>query len=95
MSTPIEKFPYGSICASIWANTRKDQPDKKYYSIRIERSYRDEQGNWQNVDFFFTRDLPDVIAAADDAYRYLRSKKSSGTSTDIADDEFASPSREP
>ena len=36
---------------------------KVRYTIGINRSYKDDAGQWHNTHFFDEKDLPDVIAA--------------------------------
>lgn len=49
-SRPETKFRVGAVTATIWKNDNG-------FSVSLQRSYRDDRGDWQNADNFFPGDL--------------------------------------
>lgn len=66
---PLAKLVYGDIHVSTWENT--DPNGKVYHSIRIERRYKDANGDWQPTNSYRVRDLPVVIDLIEQAQREL------------------------
>jgi len=58
-NAPIKKFNSGKVTASVW---ERDYQGKPSYSYSFQKSYKDKQGQWQNVDKFYAADLKDVLA---------------------------------
>lgn len=58
-SSLIEKFTLGSIHVSVWINT--NQAGVPYPSTRIERRYKDANGNYQTTNSYSRDALPVVI----------------------------------
>lgn len=53
---PVKRFRIGFVEASIWRN--ETNGDRKFYSVKISRSYKDDDGNYQSTDSFGHGDLP-------------------------------------
>jgi hypothetical protein len=51
-ASQVKLFP---ISAAIWRNTTKD--GKAFYSVTIERSYKDADGKWKSSDSLNESDL--------------------------------------
>jgi hypothetical protein len=71
---PIKEFrARGGIKAAIWEN--KDKQDGRTFtrhSIKIQRSYKDKAtGEWKTTDYFRPQDLPQLILAAQEAFRFV------------------------
>ena len=64
-SKPVAKVSLYPITAAIWLNERDD---KSYYSVTIERSYKDDAGNWKSTSRFNAGDLLLVAKVADLAH---------------------------
>lgn len=64
-SKPIETIRDGGLKASIWKNQGEKGP---FYSVRITRTYTDEQGNYRDSDTFSGSELLRVARLADRAY---------------------------
>lgn len=62
---PIETIRDGSLKASIWKNQSEKGP---FYSVRITRTYTDEQGNFHDSDSFSGSELLRVARLAGKAY---------------------------
>ena len=80
---PVKSYKAGRIEASIWKN-EKEQNGKTVllHSIRIKKQYRKEDGDYQDTDYFFPQDLPDLVLVAQDAYRYIRLRERDGNDAD-------------
>jgi len=64
-SKPVAKVSMYPITAAIWVNERDG---KSYYSVTIERTYKDDAGNWKNTSKFNASDLLLVAKVADLAH---------------------------
>lgn len=69
-NAPVKKFRIGYVTASVWKNETTDRP---FYSVTVERTYKDDDGNLQNTASFGHADLPVVIKVLDRAEAYLAS----------------------
>lgn len=70
---PAHEIKLGQIRATIWANRSKR--DEVWYSITISRSYRDGEV-WKETTSFGRDDLPLVSKAAELAYAWIWSGRS-------------------
>lgn len=57
---PIKKHYLGGITAAIWANKTKDGMTFESYSF--QKSYKTEQGDWVNTQFFSLKDLASIAS---------------------------------
>ena len=64
---PMEKLRIGRLVASIWEN-RGANGEGKFYTARIDRRYRDGEGNWKTSASFGRDDLLIVAKLADQAH---------------------------
>jgi hypothetical protein len=64
-SKPVAKLSMYPITAAIWVNERDG---KSYYSVTIERTYKDDAGIWKNTSTFNAGDLLLVAKVADLAH---------------------------
>jgi len=48
---PVAKFRVGFVTAAVWKN------DAGYYSVTLQTSYKDGNGDWQNGDYLNHGDL--------------------------------------
>ena len=65
-SKPVKSFKAGTIQASIWR--KESQQDGKTvvrYSVRIQKQYKNEKGEWLNSDYY----LPDELAKLESIVR--------------------------
>lgn len=56
---PAKKFRVGFVSATIWKNDGTDRP---FYSVDVQRTYKDENGELKNTSSFNHADL---LVAAD------------------------------
>ena len=66
---PVKKIRIGTVCATVWENTSKD--GKTFPNIHLERSYKDDAGEWKNTTSLRQSDLPAASLALSEVYRYL------------------------
>jgi hypothetical protein len=67
MNHPIHQASIGHIRAAIWANERDDNT---YYSVKFERSYRQE-GEWKFTPYFSRDDLLPLAKLADQVHTWI------------------------
>lgn len=70
---PVKRFRAGGISATIWANeaVRDDGTTGTFYTVSVERSYKDKEGAWHNVGTFRTNDLPRATIVMQKAYEWI------------------------
>jgi len=71
--SPEKRFAAGAISAAVWKNSTVK--DSAYYTISIQRSYKDKEGKWQHVNSFRVSDLPKASLVLNKAYEYLLFKE--------------------
>ena len=77
-STPIKDFRAGSsIQASIWRNeVEKDGQMVVRFSVRIQKRFRKQDGEWENTDYYFPEDLPKLQLVAAKSFEFISLKES-------------------
>lgn len=53
-NAPVKRFRVGYVTASVWKNSGTNSD---FYSVTVERSYKDDGGTIQNTGSFNTGDL--------------------------------------
>lgn len=66
---PKQKFRAGGVTATIWEN--EHEKNGKYYTVNVERSYKDKEGNWATTSQMRTNDLPKLALVTAQAYEYV------------------------
>jgi len=83
-SKPIKTFRAGNIQASIWRKeVEKDGRTVIRYSVRVQKQYRKEDGNYENTKYYFPDDLPKLILVAQKAFEFIALTKSKDTEESI------------
>ena len=76
-SRPVKSFSAGGIQASIWTKeTEKDGRTVVRYSVRIQKQYKDDKGNWKNSDYYFPEELAKLESVARKAFEFILVKES-------------------
>ena len=77
---PEKKIRAGAIAATIWKNeVSGNGKDKEfYYSVSLDRSYKDKSGEWKRTGTLRPMDLPKAVLILNKAYEYLTLEKQSG-----------------
>lgn len=72
MAKPLKEFASGAVRATIWENEReKDNQKFTTHTIRVERTYKDQSGEWQSTNGFRQSDLPNVELVVRKAFEFL------------------------
>ena len=65
---PVHNIRAGSVKASIWEN----KTDKgSFFSVSIQRSYKDADGQWQNSDSYPLNDLQKLALVAQKSFEWI------------------------
>ncbi|MBI2140769.1 hypothetical protein HYU14_07645 [Candidatus Woesearchaeota archaeon] len=91
---PERKFSTGAVAVTIWKNNGTNKTTgsvESYNTIKIERRYKDKQGNWQSSSYFRINDLPKAALAVQKAYEHLvlRGQGSGPITADGAEEDFS------
>ncbi|MDP2749364.1 MAG: hypothetical protein Q8O89_00860 [Nanoarchaeota archaeon] len=73
-NTPEKKIKAGAVNATIWKNqakTNNGNGDGSFFTVAIDRRYKDKDGKWQSTTSFRVNDLPRVALVMQKAYEYL------------------------
>lgn len=73
MVQPLKKFSVGSVSATIWENEGRE--GKNFFSVKLEKSYKDKNDEWKNSNTFSVSDLPKVRLVIDKAYEFVSMKE--------------------
>ena len=63
---PVAKVTLYPITAAIWRN--ESAKGEAFYNVTVERSYKDDAGNWKTSDTFNAGDLLLLAKVADRAH---------------------------
>ncbi len=74
---PEKKFRAGPITATLWKNsvTRQDGTTGEFYTISLERSYKDKADQWAKTQSLRVNDLPKATLVLNKAYEFLTLKE--------------------
>lgn len=64
MAEPIKKFRVGSVTAAVWRNDNGS-------SVTIQKSFKDDKGEWKNTETLFHADVLCAIKALERAEEFL------------------------
>ncbi len=70
---PEHKYKCGNVEGSIWNNKVKDKNgnDINVRSVRIEKKYQDNEGNWKSTTSYNVRDLKDLEIVSNKIYKHI------------------------
>ncbi|MBR9701092.1 hypothetical protein GOV11_04470 [Candidatus Woesearchaeota archaeon] len=70
---PVKSFRSGAINVAIWENTStvKDGQQATFYTISLERRYKDRDDTWKSTPSLRVNDLPKATLILQKAYEYL------------------------
>jgi len=75
-SKPIKDFRAGNIKASVWRNeVDKDGHTVVRHSVRIQKQYRNKDGDYESTEYYFRDDLPRLILVAQKAFEFISLKE--------------------
>ena len=71
-SKPIKDFRSGGIQASVWRKeVDKDGQTVVRHSVRIQKQYRKEDGDFASTEYYFLDDLPKLVLVAQKAFEFI------------------------
>jgi hypothetical protein len=65
---PSAKFRLGSVTAAVWKN------GEGFYNVTLQRSYKDDAGEWKNTDQLGHGDLLNAAKVLERAEEYIARK---------------------
>ena len=70
---PYKKFRAGNMTATLWENkfTTKDGKKISGYSVIVDKSYMDNNQEWQKTHNLNINDIPKAILVLKESYRFL------------------------
>lgn len=77
-SNPLVKTIHcGNVQLSIFENEGQRQGSPTlYYTVKVSRSYRDADGNWNYTNSFHKSQLPQLLYACQKALEYIEAAES-------------------
>jgi hypothetical protein len=80
---PVKDFKAGHCQASIWRQeTEKNGQTVIRHSIKLQKQFKNDKGEWQSTDYFFPEDLPKIELVIRKAFEYVSLKESTDTETE-------------
>ena len=71
-SKPLKDFRASNIQASVWRKEiEKDGQTVVRHSVRIQKQFRNDDGDYQETDYYFRDDLPKLILVAQKAFEFI------------------------
>lgn len=69
---PVKEFRVGRIKVAIWKNeSEKDGKTVIQHSIKIQKSFRNDDGEYQETNNYFPDELPKLALAVRKAYEFV------------------------
>jgi hypothetical protein len=65
---PVFEARYGRLKVSVW---RQESEKGPWFNVVLNRTYKDEAGQWQNSNSFGARDLLEVAKLCDQAHTWI------------------------
>lgn len=73
----VQSITCGNVQLSIFQNEGQRQGSATlYYTVKVSRSYRDTNGNWNYTNSFYKSQLPQLLYACQKALEYIESAES-------------------
>jgi len=68
---PVRRIRIGQVTASVWKN---DGSERAFYTVTLQRSYKDGDGTWKNGDNFNHDDLLNAAKVLERAESWICSQ---------------------
>lgn len=81
---PEVKFKAGGVVATVWAN---ESESGKYFSVSIERSYKNSEGEWMKTNSYKSNDLAKLRVVVQNAEEYCLKNKPDSIDKDSSDED--------
>lgn len=76
MTKPVKKFRSGGVSAAVFENlVEVNGVQVKKFSVQLQRTYRDKDGEFKHTNSFGDNDLPKLVLVAQRAYEFLTMKE--------------------
>lgn len=76
---PVKDFRCGNIQASVWKNeVEKNGQTVVRHSVRIQKQFRKDDGDYQDTNYYFRDDLPKLILVAQKSFEFISLTESKG-----------------
>jgi hypothetical protein len=73
----VQTIHCGNVQLAIFENEGQRQGSPTiYYTVKVSRSYRDSDGNWNYTNSFYKSQLPQLLYACQKALEYLEAAQS-------------------
>lgn len=73
----VQTITCGNVQLSIFENEGQRQGSATlYYTVKVSRSYRDTDGNWNYTNGFYKSQLPQLLYACQKALEYIEAAES-------------------
>lgn len=70
----VQTITCGNVLLSIFENeTQRQGATAIYYTVKVSRSYRDTEGNWNYTNSFYKSQLPQLLHACQKALEFVES----------------------
>lgn len=81
---PVKSFKAANIEASVWRKeVEQNGKINVRHSVRIQKQYRNKDGDYEKTDYYFRDDLPKLILVAQKSFDFVTLKESADTGEDI------------
>ena len=72
-NTPVKRFRAGAISATVWENntTTKNGEPATFFTVTLDRAYKDPSGDWQHATSYRINDLPRAQLVLNKAYEWI------------------------
>ena len=71
-NAPVYKNQSGSVQLAVWENNANvDGEERTFFTVTLERSYRDRDDQWQKTNQLRQGDLGDAIACLQGAQQFM------------------------
>jgi hypothetical protein len=73
---PEVAFKSAGVSAAVWRKEfEQDGRTVVQFHVRVEKRYKDRDGNWQSSDYFFPSELPRLELVVRKAFEYVALKQ--------------------
>ena len=71
-SKPVKDFRVGTISGAVFRNeVQRDGNTIIRHSVKIQKQFRKDGGQWQNTDYYFPEDLPKLQLVTAECFKYI------------------------
>ncbi len=87
---PEQNFAAGGVRLAVWKNAGKTKTgeESEYHTVKLERRYKDQSGQWQSTTALHVNDVPKARLLLEKAYEYLvlKDEGETGSSGEVKQD---------